>query len=516
MKKLIYLVSICLAMSFTSCEDFLSVSSPDELTTGNFWRNESDAQSGLAAAYSQLYHGDTYATSEVRWPVEAYRTDLYNLGKDASNYDQWVALYNFTYTNGNTQFSYYYQDLYRGINFANQVLANVPDIPESNIDETTRNSILNEAHFLRGYYHMMLLLNWEKIIIRDEYIDESSKLNRPLSERTTCWDFIIEELKYATSLPDKRTDDQTGRATSGTAYSYLGFAYLTRAYEETAQKETFLNEALQAFNHVETKGYSLVSGDQLIGMFNGTNKNCSESIFEIQYSKSEANGAVHYSFLNQWIGASELGGYDEIIPSNFLMEEFQREGIKEDGLYDDRLYNTIYFDCEYFNDGTGKVLGKEYKDLFCEFDAKTGEKIPGTEYNRPIFRKFTSPTQAEMQDACAINIPLMRYANVLLMKAEVLNEQSHPEQAIPLINEIRKVHGNMPAMEGTTYDEVKKQIEHERILEFPLESYRWYDLRRWGKIESALQNVGRTGFDSSKEFYPIPKWELDANPLVQQ
>ena len=109
----------------------------------------------------------------------------------------------------------------------------------------------------------------------------------------------------------------------------------------------------------------------------------------------------------------------------------------------------------------------------------------------------------------------MRYVNVLLMKAEVLNEQGFPEQAIPIINDIRNIHGNMPPMTGTTQQEVRDQIEHERILEFPLESYRWYDLRRWGKTASALQNAGRTGFDETKLFYPIPKWETDSNPEVK-
>ena len=497
MKRYFYLAGICLALSFTSCEDFLSVESPDELTTDNYWRDEDDAQAGLAAAYSQLYHGDAYATSEVRWPTEEFRADLYNLGSDAGNYDQWVALYYFNYTNGNTQFSYYYQDLYRGINFANQVLANVPNIPD--LDATKKELILNEAHFLRGYYHMILLLNWEKIIIRDEYIVESSQLNKPLSDRAACWNFVIDELEYATRLPEKRSDNELGRATSGAAYAYLGFAYLTRAYEEPEQKATYLDNALKALDNV--KGYSLVSGDDLIGMFNGTNKNCSESIFEVQYTKSEANGSKHYSYINQWIGAKELNGYDEILPNDVLMNEYMKEGTLNNGRYDERLYNTIYFSCDYFNDGTGRVMGEEYNDLFSE--------------SRPVFRKFTSPTLAAMSDACAINIPLMRYVNVLLMKAEVLNEQGFPEQAILIINDIRNIHGNMPPMTGTTQQEVRDQIEHERILEFPLESYRWYDLRRWGKTASALQNAGRTGFDETKLFYPIPKWETDSNPEVK-
>ena len=504
MKTFLSLTSICLALSFTSCEDFLTVSSPDELTTGNYWRDQSDAEAGLAAVYSQLYHGDSYATSEVRWPTEEYRADIVNLGSDAGNYDQWVALYNFTYTNGNTQFSYYYQDFCRGINFANQVIANVPNISAEQIDENTRNIILDEAHFLRGYYHLMLLLNWEKIIIRDEYITETDQLNKPLSERTVCWDFIIEELKQATNLPLSRNVDELGRATSGTAYSYLGLAYLTRAYEESAQKTTYLTEAADAFRQVINSGeYALVSGDNLIGMFNGTNKNCPESIFEAQYSASKANGSRHYSYINQWMGATELGGWDEILPSDMLVEEYMKEGEKADGLYDNRMYNTLFFRCPYYNDGTGKVLGLDYDERFT--------------IDKPVFRKFISPTAEDMQESCDFNIPLMRYANVLLMMAETLNEQGQTSEAIPYINEVRTTHGGMEGIpNNSSYETVKAQIEHERILEFPLESYRWYDMRRWQVTAERMQAAGRTGFDNSKLFYPIPKWELDANPSVQQ
>ena len=177
------------------------------------------------------------------------------------------------------------------------------------------------------------------------------------------------------------------------------------------------------------------------------------------------------------------------------------------GNYDTRLYNTLYFDCDYYNDGTGKVLGYDYKDRFSYKDENNNIVY----YERPVFRKFTPATIEEMdQSRCAINIPLMRYANVLLMKAEVLNEQGHPELAIPIINDIRRIHGDMPAMTGTTQNDVRVQIEHERILEFPLESYRWYDLRRWGKIKESLGT--NRGFEEGKhEFYPIPLWEITSN-----
>ncbi|MDE5710501.1 RagB/SusD family nutrient uptake outer membrane protein [Bacteroides sp.] len=539
MKKFIYLAGLCLTMSFASCDDFLTVSSPDQLTTGNFWRDQKDAEATLASAYAQLYHGDSYATSEVRWPVEEFRTDLYDFGYDATNYQTWTDIYKFTYTNGNTQFSYYYQDLYRGINFANQVLEYAPQIPEGNISEAKRSEIIAEAHFLRGYYHLMLVLNWEKIIIRNNYLSNAADLNKPLSDRVTCWDFVIDELKLGAALPATRPGSELGRATSGAANAYLGFAYLTRAYEEPAQESTYLANALTALNAVT--GYELVSGEKLIQMFNGKNKNCAESIFELQYSNNTDNGARYYSWIHQFIACSEMGGWDEILPNTRLMDEFKKEGRKaSDGLYDQRLYNTIYFKDDYFNDAeNGELLYGEYtyneifwswrQNINKEYVDANGNviKIPAGEstyeyleshggvkdvYDRPNFRRFTVETTDELDGRCTFNIPLMRYANVMLMKAEVLNKQGYPEQAIPLINEVRAKHGNMPAMTGTTQAEVQAQIEHERIIEFPLESYRWYDLRRWGKLSEAVGNRGYV--KGTHDFFPIPLWEINANPAL--
>src|SRR3712207_3204514 len=112
-----------------------------------------------------------------------------------------------------------------------------------------------------------------------------------------------------------------------------------------------------------------------------------------------------------------------------------KEGkIATTGRYDSRLYETLFFKCDYYNDGNGRVYGKNYDDWFAT--------------PRPAFRKFM-PADLEglSNNYCAINIPLMRYANVLLMKAEVLNEQGHPEQAIPLINQVRSEIGRASCRE---------------------------------------------------------------------
>lgn len=504
MKALKYIAGICLALSLTSSDDFLTKTSPDELTSGNYWRNKSDAESGMAAVYSQMYFGDEYSFPEVKWPVEAYRQDDVVMGSDAQNYPNWVQLRDFTFTNGNSQFTSYWWYYYHGISFANQVMTKVGAMTDAQIDAKDRTEIVAEARFMRAFYHMQLLLNWEKIVNRDVYITSSGELDKAMSERPDSWNFIVDDLQKAgADLPQKRPADNLGRATSGSAYAYLGFAYLTMASEQPEKKTEYLNEALKAFDNV--KGYELESN--FLSMFNGTNKNCKESIFEIQFSMSSVSGAWYRTYLHKWIGTSAFGGWDEIAPSQALMNEFKKEGKLNNGLYDARLYESVYFNDPYFNDGTGKVYGYDFKDWV--EDSEERDRVLQ-------FRKFMPPTKAALdQKHTDVNIPLMRYANVLLMKAEALNDLGRTGEAIPLINDVRRVHGNMPAMTGTTQAEVQAQIEHERMIEFPMENLRWYDLRRWGKTAEAMAAIGRTGFDKSKLFYPTPQTELNSNSLAK-
>ena len=501
MKKLYYIFSILLGLTLYSCDDFLSKTSPDELTSDSFWRNAADAEAGISAAYSQLeYSIDTWAFAEVRWTVEAYREDVVNLGSDAMNYLNWVELSNFTYTNGNSQVSSYWWNNYEGASFSSQVIDKVPTIPEGKISQDLRAQIINEAHFLRGYYHLKLILNWDQIIIRDTYITSQADLSKGLSSRVDAWEFIIGEFDKATKLPNSYDADNLGRATSGAAYAYLGLAYLTRAYEEPTEKQVFLQKALEAFQ--EVKGYELVR--DFGSLFNGNDQNSKESVFELQFSKVTANGAWYQTQAHKWLAVSELGGWDEILPSQFLVDEFMKEGETSNaGGYDKRLYHTIFCDIPYFNDGTGKVYGANYKDWF--------------DNDKPTFHKLLPATRTQLyENYIANNIPLMRYANVLLMQAEALNELGQTPQAISLINQVRDAHGDMPPMVGTSQEDVRKQIEHERIIEFPLENWRWYDLRRWGKLEAAMQAAQRPSFKMDKNaFYPIPLTELNANELLK-
>lgn len=517
MKNYIYIFAALLLGLLSSCDDFLTQKSPDQLTTDTFWRDLEDAESAISSAYSQLENStNTWDYAEIKWPVEAYREDVVILGNDAMNYPNWVELSNFNYTNGNSQFLYYWRNNYTGVSFTNQIIEKIEQISSDKISGEQRAQIKGEAHFLRAYYHLKNILNWKDIIIRDKYITSPSELDKATSPRIMAWDFIVSDLKKALDLPISYDGENIGRATSGAAYSYLGFVYLTRAYEEVDKKQEYLELAIEAFNKVT--GYELE--ENFKSMFNGENKNCKESIFELQFTMNNANGADYTTQAHKWIAASELGGWDEIIPSERLVNELKKEGeIGKNGMYDKRLYHTIFCDLPYFNDGTGKVFGSDYKDLFKTAVLGPDGKPTGDfeYYDRPVFHKLLPATKEKMdKNDSAINLPLMRYANVLLLKAEALNELNRTAEAIPLINEVRAKHGDMPPMVGTTYDDVKKQIEHERIIEFPLENWRWYDLRRWGKLEEAMKSSGRPNFKLDQHaFYPIPLSEIYSNNAVK-
>lgn len=516
MKKNIFVIGLLAFMSMaTSCDDLLTLESPDQLTSTTFWRNKEDAEKGIASAYSQLENSNSFWDfAEVKWPVEAYREDLYALGNDASNYLEWVQLNKFTYNNGNYQLFLYWRNCYRGLNYSNQVIEKVLEMTEDKIDANSKKTILGEAYFLRAYYHFKLILNWEKIIIRDKYVTNAADLIKGLSPREEAWGLIVADFERAVDmLPEARINAELGRATSHAANAYLGFSCLTLAWEQPSQKADYLLKAQTALESI--KGFDLEK--DFLSMFDGTNENSKESIFELQFSMTSDNNASYSIPLHFWMATQELGGWDEILPNQRLMDEFKKEGkIATTGRYDSRLYASVFFSDDYFNDGTGKVYGTDYRERFIVKD-EDGNPIPGTEYDRPSMRKYLPKSISDFNlESTGLNIPLMRYSNVLLMLAEVYAQQDQQAKAIPLINRVRE-RADMPAMTGTTKEQVMAQIEHERILEFTLENFRFYDLRRWGKAKEALHAAGRLDFDPSKHnFYPVPLREVNANPAVSE
>lgn len=513
MKNIYKILGAAFILTVTvSCDDdaFLEQTSPDQLTSENFWRNAEDAQSGLVAAYSELESRSDFwdGWQEGRPVVEYFRSDYALPGPDASNYAHWMSIFNFNYTNGHTFLDVIWTTNYKGLNFSNQVITKVGEMTSDQISDSEKQQIIGEATFLRAYYHFKLLTLYEQIILRTELISNET-LDKPLASRPESWESIINDFTQAASMLQTVNNTEPGRATKGAAMAYLGKAYMYKAGDPSSAEATDFSNAALAFESIvngSAGSYSLEP--DFSSLFNGENENNSESIFELQFKTADAtsnNSTRLHAFVGDW----SIGGWGGIAATMNVVNEMKSEGmIASNGLYDHRLYGSLYFkDPFYNNTTTNEMQGGTWDNLMMETYGNTND-------DAAYFRKWL-PNYVWNNSYVGVNVVLMRYADVLLMYAEALNETGATPQAINYINEVRDVHGFMPPITVTSQAAVKNQIIHERTMELTLESVRFFDLRRWGMLDQAMQAAGRTNFNAaSHSYFPIPLSEIQSNSAI--
>jgi tetratricopeptide (TPR) repeat protein len=501
-----------LAVVTTSCvnnEDLVQVD-PNVETAGSFWKTDQDAIEGVNAAYGSLLTDGTYMRST---PL------LLDLkGDDTRSNSPWDAMYNVGRFNSNVSnsaiYGWAYETYYQGIFRANQVLKNVPGITFT--DAALKNRILGQAYFLRGLYLFHAVNMFKSVPLPTEI-----SVYYPQKSNEEGWKQVIADFKAAADLlPASYTNvtgldaGQKGRATKGAALAYLGKAYLfTKDF----------SSAKIAFKQVIDLGvYSLVANYR--DNFTDTNENNSESVFEVQFSRSA--GGVDLG----WGGAPQSGwgktsaraityaprafGWTDVQPTWTLYNEFHDE--KTTANTDDpRLDATMFYN---------KPGVKLYGQTFSTFYAGN----PG-DLNDLFCRKYENSDGAyanEFDWRSGINERLLRYSDVLLMYAECLNETGDTPGAYTYIQMVRNRVGlpNLATVKpGLTQVAMRDQIGHERFLEFPLEGHRFDDIRRWGWLQDPAKlawlksrDVEFNSYAAGREFFPIPQLEMDNNPGTVQ
>ncbi len=502
MKKIVYIIFISFLFIGFGCDEgeFLLQNPEDQLTTESFFRDIDDAEAALASVYAQIGAADRWDVTEVNFVVEHFRSDLCKPGPDSWNYPDWASLSTFSNTTGNSRVTIYWEDAYRGIFHANQVMEKVGAMSDDKIKPEERTRIVAEAQFLRGFLHFRLLNNFEQIIIRDKAPAGEDDLSKGLSAREEVWAFIVSDLATAAqNLPVSYDSENIGRATKGAATAYLGKAYLYQ--EKWAEAEAEFEKLV-----VDGIGdYDLVN--DFLSNFDGSNENNGESVFEIQYSAIRSNGRHIGHVLGKFTSPSELGGWGNIEAAAKLLDVMKTEGqTATTGKYDTRLYKTLFF-----NDPDVDVFGSSYTDVF------------GAASERLIFRKFMLSDRPESDNDpwySSQNVPVMRFADVLLMYAEALNENGKTADAKTMVDRVRE-RADMPSLEtGLSREAMREKIKHERAVELAYEGHRFFDLRRWGETEltNAMQNSGKEGASNfsyaNHAFFPIPESEVNTNAEI--
>lgn len=507
MKKLLILFVAATVIVSAGCKKDLDVQDPNAPTTTIFWKSASDAQLGVNAIYSTFHRAGI-----CRWFFFAtmIRADEgWSTSPDANlqnNFDQFI---NNDYNYGN--FTGIWNDLYIGINRCNQVLDNVPGI---NMDASLKARYLGEAKFLRGLFYFHLASLWGNVPLQ---LKSSTPTDLPpTSSRDEVWAQVEKDLADAASvLPASYAGNDVGRATKGSANALMAMAYMQQHNYQAAL------QPLQAV--IQSNVYSLRPNYQ--DNFLSTTEFNSESVFEYgnalnpndnhdDDTQLSSQDNLNYGSSIPPFFAPRPIGFTDGQARRWLVNEFEKEKTAN-GARDPRLAASLLFD-------STDVRGPHYTMVY----GQTFESRYGTAPDNDVwFRKFLNDNNgAATGDSfhSPNNYRFIRYADVLLMYAECLNETNATSTAYQYVDQVRSRAGLAPlatVMPGMSHDQFLAQIKHERITELTGEGHRFNDLARWGDLSTNLsaRDAGFAHFVKGKhELLPIPQQDLDINPNLKQ
>ncbi len=494
MKKYILILAIA-ALALASCDKFLDKTPYDSIGTSSTL-SENDAVSLVNAAYQPL-----------QWPklynMRIWSTDVVagesNVGAGGGTDGiETVQLANFTADPSNAAA----KDVWRanpGILRANLALS---ILPETKMDNTLRDRLIGECHFLRAHYYFIMVRFFGDIPLRTKPLFASDDLNIARTPKEQVYDTIIADTRDAIArLPYKKQYGNTdlGRACKEAAECQLAKIFLTLG--------TNYGEVVSLCEDIEAQGYDLSKMAYADNWYNPDtgklNQNGPESLFEIQYTGDPAacsNWLSDNDNQSQWLNCfmaprnSNMvggGGYGWQHVTQEFVDAYEEGDLRKD-------YTIFYEGCPDFD-------GKEYDPEW----STTGYNV----------RKWCIPISiADKVDNCPANTVVYRFADVLLMKAEALNELGRTEEAQIPLNIVRARAGLKPV---TTTDkaEMKKIIIHERRMELAFEGHRWFDMIRIDGGQYAvnfLHSIGKKNASIGRLLYPVPQVEIDANPLFTQ
>lgn len=504
MKNISLLIGVALLV--TSCsKEKLELNNPNLITTATFWKSESDVNSAFAATYALLrdVNGGYWGVRGVE--LSNGRGDDFFIRNDVSYLYQLSTFTNTTDNSASTSlWNVSYQDIFR----ANQIIENVPTVP--NLGDEKQKLYIAEAKFLRGLNYFNLAINFGDVPLKLTQPQSADDYFTAKSPEADVWKQVIQDFTDAASgLPVAWPADWKGRATKGAALGYLGKSHLYT--EEWASAETTLKQLTTSpFSYQLMPNY----GDNFLQ----TTENNQESVFEIQVQDVGGNNPWAGENANQVIGVTtaqefapaEVAGWFEVSPTDKLFNEFQKEKTVT-GELDPRMYATLAWDYP---------ASTFYKRPFSDFTLLFGYKSMFKKYQNYMQNDELTGTSGVANYSSSNNERALRYADVLLMLAEAHTEQGKIGEAYQYMNMIRERARLSELPAGYSQAQMMDEIRHQRMIEFAREGLRFYDLKRWGLLQTEITNsdkIGKEFFVNTKhDLFPVPQSEMESNPQMVQ
>ena len=459
-----------LVLGLSSCEDFLEIPSETNLTSATFFKSQNDFVKAVNGAYAPLRglfaSGANAATGS--WLMGEMHSDntryKYNPNFRATIDQENIA--DFTVIPTNSAALNKYRGYYSVIARANQILSTIDDVE---FDAAVKSNLRGQALFLRAFSYFDLVQYFGKLPLHLEPSTSLTDVALPLSETSDIYAQIIEDATEAAALLPDKSVQEAGRATSGAAKTLLGNVHVV--LKNWSSAETVLKEVVNSGKYALVPDYANV--------FMTNNKNNSESVFEIQYRQGQDGYSSNfvYSFFPMPITAPELTatmakyGVTPAAVNGLVQEGFNIPSPEIIAAYepgDERKAASI---------GTATAGGVDY----------------------PFILKYLHPhTTAALTDD---NWPVYRYAEVLLLLAEALDEQGKSSEALPYLNAVRDRAG-LDEIASTTG--LRDVIFNERRVELAFENKRWLDLVRTGRAVDVMTAFGAKVKANPMDYYFPP------------
>ncbi|UII77191.1 RagB/SusD family nutrient uptake outer membrane protein [Flagellimonas sp. HMM57] len=496
-------VALMIAMVFVACDEDVPVENTNVLNANIFFESSNQVEAAVNASYNQFQI--VYQRTGYIFP-DAMSDEVVSSG------DPNFAPFNrFEFNATLDNIAQYWTACFNGIGACNFVIGNEERMRTnaltSDFDDTDINDALGQAYFLRALYYYHLVKRFGGVPLKVDL--EEQLVDQPRATVDEVYNQMIDDLILSTQLTFPKGTTETGRVTKEAAYALLGKIYLHR--------ERY-SEAQQAFNNVTN--HSLLPLEEYRDNFSESGEHNDESMFEIGYNGEV--GTEQERWAQTGIGTSEVTfrsqdytGWANARPSTKVISEFEED--------DPRLEQAILIDSD---------------NTYGPGDAFTFP-CPGC-VGGPVWYKFSQLyDEQNVSENSGINARIMRYADVILMQAEVELNLGNNEAAIDFLNQIRD-RAEMPQYGTATMDargfpvntseQIFNAIVHERFVELCGEQQRFDDLVRWNLDDQELSIFPDANFNnpdpslqvirnydpSVHRVMPIPQNEIDSNTAIGQ
>lgn len=429
----------------------------------SFFSTEMEVEEYVNAVYGMLQNNGVYG---LYFPAlgEIPSDNTYDEvpANDGQVYGQ---LDEFATIPGNGLIASVWRDHYRAIQGANVVLNRINDVTFAN--EETKAARIGEMQFIRALLYFNLVRSFGDVpLVTEETTDPNAYFGQGRTAMDAVYEQIIADLEAATGNLPLQPSVQ-GKVTRHAANALLGKVYLT-LHEPARAKEYFLEV-------VNSGQYQLEAIDRVFAI---DNENNSEIIFDVQFA-SGINGNQEGSSMQQ-----------QFSPSGTLANA------KGHNLPTRSLYN-LYADDD---------LRKEYY-------------VGITDNNIPFSKKLVEPTTAPADGGS--NFVVLRYADILLLLAEIESNAGNTAEAATYVNAIRSRANATPVDAALPAADMEAAVELERRLELICEGHRWFDLLRYGTAVDVMNDwFTQEGINITVSDHhvlmPIPQGQLDTDPAITQ